>query len=166
MTDEQLYLFDLKGWIVLPALLAQPQIDAVKAHLYAGSMGLSVYPLIGGNLTALHAAMARADAFFAESVVLAATLTADGFNLDMEIGTQAITPKDTSEYLTFLDAWAVALEAAGLELQYDLGGCDDPYKSDFMCAPPAQPCSSLLRTADWAFTPTCLCLTSNSCQPL
>ena len=121
-----------------------------KAHLYAGSMGLSVYPLIGGNLTALHAAMARADAFFAESVVLAATLTADGFNLDLEIGTQAITPKDTSEYLTFLDAWAVALEAAGLELQYDLGGCDDPYKSDFMCAPPAQPCSSLLRTADWA----------------
>ena len=32
---------------------------ATKAHLYAGEMGLSVYPLIGGNLTALHAAMAR-----------------------------------------------------------------------------------------------------------
>jgi hypothetical protein len=32
----------------------------------------------------------------------------------------------------FLNDWAAALAAAGLTLQYDLGGCDDPFKSDFM----------------------------------
>jgi hypothetical protein len=103
-----------------------------KAQLYAGEMGLAVYPLIGGNLSSLHAAMARADAFIAESVSLAVDLVADGWNVDLEIGTQSIKPVDTQRYLSFLDAWAAGLEKEGLELQYDLGGCNDPYSTDFM----------------------------------
>ena len=103
-----------------------------KAQLYAGEMGLAVYPLIVGNLSSLHAAMARADDFIAESVEAAVELVADGFNIDLEIGTQDIQPKDTRDYLAFLDSWATALDTAGLELQYDLGGCNDPFKTDYM----------------------------------
>lgn len=95
--------------------------DVVQsARLYAGEMGLAVYPLIGGNLSSLHAAMARAEDFFAETVETAVELVADGFNLDLEIGTQDIQPKDTREYISFLNAWATALDTAGLELQYIL----------------------------------------------
>jgi hypothetical protein len=103
-----------------------------KSQLYAGEMGLPVYPLIGGNLSSLHAAMARADDFITESVEAAVELVADGYNIDLEIGTQDIQPKDTHDYLAFLNAWATALDAAGLELQYDLGGCNDPFKTDYM----------------------------------
>ena len=53
-----------------------------QAQLFAGTMGLAVYPLIGGNLSSLHAAMGRGDAFFADSIALATTLVADGFNLE------------------------------------------------------------------------------------
>ena len=110
---------------------ADPDI-VQKAHLYAGEMGLAVYPLIGGNLSSLHAAMARADDFIVESVETAVDLVADGYNIDLEIGTQDVTPKDTREYLNFLNSWATALGKAGLELQYDLGGCNDPFKTDYM----------------------------------
>ena len=40
MSDEQLYLFDLKGWLILPGLLHAAQIEEVKAHLYAGGGAL------------------------------------------------------------------------------------------------------------------------------
>ena len=49
-----------------------------------------------------------------------------------EIGTQDIKPKDSSDYLAFLNSWAGALNRSGLVLQYDLGGCNDPYATDFM----------------------------------
>ena len=39
MTDEQKFLFDLKGWLLLPAVLSAKQIEAVKAHLLAGGDG-------------------------------------------------------------------------------------------------------------------------------
>lgn len=32
MTDEQKYLFDLKGWLILPDLLSQEQVAAVREH--------------------------------------------------------------------------------------------------------------------------------------
>ena len=40
MTDDQLYLFDLKGWLILPGLLHAAQIEEIKAHLYAGGGAL------------------------------------------------------------------------------------------------------------------------------
>jgi hypothetical protein len=41
MTDEQKFLFDLKGWLLLPAVLNETEIEAIKAHLYAGGDGFS-----------------------------------------------------------------------------------------------------------------------------
>ena len=32
MSDEQKYLFDLKGWICLPGLLSEDQLEAIRAH--------------------------------------------------------------------------------------------------------------------------------------
>jgi hypothetical protein len=33
MTDEQRYVFDLKGWLVLPGLLGAAELDAVREHV-------------------------------------------------------------------------------------------------------------------------------------
>src|SRR5688572_24256460 len=33
MTDEQKFVFDLKGWLLLPALLEAGQIDAIRDHV-------------------------------------------------------------------------------------------------------------------------------------
>lgn len=41
MTEEQKFLFDVKGWLLLPAVLSDSQIQAVKAHLYAGGDGFT-----------------------------------------------------------------------------------------------------------------------------
>jgi hypothetical protein len=35
MTDEQKFIFDLKGWIAIPAVLTEEEIEAVKAHIVA-----------------------------------------------------------------------------------------------------------------------------------
>ena len=35
MSDEQKYLFDLKGWICLPGLLSGDQLEAIRAHQLA-----------------------------------------------------------------------------------------------------------------------------------
>ena len=35
MSDEQKYLFDLKGWICLPGLLSGDQLEAIRAHQHA-----------------------------------------------------------------------------------------------------------------------------------
>jgi len=35
MTDEQKFHFDLKGWVHLPGVLSEEEIDAGKEHLYA-----------------------------------------------------------------------------------------------------------------------------------
>ena len=32
MSDEQKYLFDLKGWITLPGLLDEQQLEPIRAH--------------------------------------------------------------------------------------------------------------------------------------
>ena len=32
MSDEQKYLFDLKGWIALPGLLDAAQLERIRAH--------------------------------------------------------------------------------------------------------------------------------------
>ena len=34
MTDDQKYIFDLKGWICLPGLLTADQTDAIREHVY------------------------------------------------------------------------------------------------------------------------------------
>ena len=34
MTDEQRFFFDLRGWILLPAVLSQQEIDAARAECY------------------------------------------------------------------------------------------------------------------------------------
>ena len=39
MTEEQKFLFDVKGWLLIPAVLSDAEIQAVKAHLYAGGDG-------------------------------------------------------------------------------------------------------------------------------
>jgi hypothetical protein len=39
MTDEQKFLFDLKGWLLLPAVLSAREVEAVKTHLLAGGDG-------------------------------------------------------------------------------------------------------------------------------
>ena len=41
MTDEQKFLFDVKGWLLLPAVLNADEIQAVKAHLLAGGNGFT-----------------------------------------------------------------------------------------------------------------------------
>jgi len=35
MTDEQKFIFDLKGWIAIPGVLTEDEIDSVKAHVIA-----------------------------------------------------------------------------------------------------------------------------------
>ena len=35
MTDEQRFFFDLRGWMLLPAVLSQREIDAARAECYA-----------------------------------------------------------------------------------------------------------------------------------
>ena len=37
MTPEQKFFFDLRGWILLPAVLSQAEIDEMKAEVYAGA---------------------------------------------------------------------------------------------------------------------------------
>lgn len=39
MTEEQKYIFDMRGWLVLPALISAREADEVKHHLYAGGTG-------------------------------------------------------------------------------------------------------------------------------
>ena len=35
MTDEQRFFFDLRGWMLLPAVLSEREIDAARAECYA-----------------------------------------------------------------------------------------------------------------------------------
>ena len=37
MTDEQRFFFDLRGWILLPQVLTEPEIEAMKAEVYGGA---------------------------------------------------------------------------------------------------------------------------------
>jgi hypothetical protein len=37
MTPEQKFFFDLRGWILLPSVLSEPEIEAAKAEAYAGA---------------------------------------------------------------------------------------------------------------------------------
>lgn len=37
MTDEQKFFFDMRGWILLPAVLTDVEIEAMKAEAYAGA---------------------------------------------------------------------------------------------------------------------------------
>jgi len=39
MTEEQKYIFDVKGWLMLPEVLSPTEAKAVKKHLYAGGSG-------------------------------------------------------------------------------------------------------------------------------
>ena len=39
MTDEQKFFFDLKGWLLLPAVLSEAECEAVRKHLYSGGNG-------------------------------------------------------------------------------------------------------------------------------
>lgn len=41
MTDEQKFLFDVRGWLLIPGVLGGAQIEAIKAHLYAGGNGFT-----------------------------------------------------------------------------------------------------------------------------
>jgi hypothetical protein len=41
MTEEQRFLFDVRGWLLLPGVLAEAEIAAIKAHLYAGGNGFT-----------------------------------------------------------------------------------------------------------------------------
>jgi hypothetical protein len=44
MTDEQKFFFDLQGWIVLPAVLADADLEQMKAECYAGTDPLEERP--------------------------------------------------------------------------------------------------------------------------
>jgi hypothetical protein len=41
MTDEQKFFFDLRGYLLLPAVLPPAQIEAIREHLYAGGDGFT-----------------------------------------------------------------------------------------------------------------------------
>jgi len=41
MTEEQKFFFDLKGWLLVPGVLSDAEIKAVKAHLYDGGSGFT-----------------------------------------------------------------------------------------------------------------------------
>ena len=61
MTDEQRFFFDLRGWILLPAVLSEAEIAPLKAQCYAGiahgysgpMQELLDHPAITGILTEL-----------------------------------------------------------------------------------------------------------------
>ena len=37
MTDEQKFFFDLRGWILIPSVLSESEIEETKAEVYAGA---------------------------------------------------------------------------------------------------------------------------------
>ena len=37
MTDEQKIFFDLRGWLLLPSILSDDDIEEMKAEVYAGA---------------------------------------------------------------------------------------------------------------------------------
>ena len=37
MTPEQKFFFDLRGWILLPSILSEAEIEEMKAEVYAGA---------------------------------------------------------------------------------------------------------------------------------
>ncbi|MDD9973016.1 MAG: hypothetical protein OXU27_03370, partial [Candidatus Poribacteria bacterium] len=37
MTPEQKFFFDLRGWILLPSVLSEPEIEEMKAEVYDGA---------------------------------------------------------------------------------------------------------------------------------
>ncbi|MEE2830829.1 MAG: phytanoyl-CoA dioxygenase family protein [Candidatus Latescibacterota bacterium] len=37
MTDEQRFFFDLRGWILLPSILSEAEVDTLKGEVYAGA---------------------------------------------------------------------------------------------------------------------------------
>lgn len=39
MSEEQQFFFDLKGWLLLPAVLSEEECEAVRKHLYTGGNG-------------------------------------------------------------------------------------------------------------------------------
>jgi hypothetical protein len=41
MTEEQKFLFDVRGWLLIPAVLSQGEIESIKEHLYAGGNGFT-----------------------------------------------------------------------------------------------------------------------------
>jgi hypothetical protein len=41
MTDEQRFLFDVRGWLLLPSVLTETETEAIKAHLKAGGNGFT-----------------------------------------------------------------------------------------------------------------------------
>ncbi len=61
MTEEQKFFFDLRGWILLPAVLSQADIDEMKKEVYDGAKNsyegslqkLLDHPAIVGILTEL-----------------------------------------------------------------------------------------------------------------
>jgi hypothetical protein len=59
MTEEQKFFFDLRGWILLPAVLTPAETEAMKAEVYAGAkqsyegalQNLLDHPAIAGILS-------------------------------------------------------------------------------------------------------------------
>ena len=59
MTDEQKFFFDLRGWILLPSVLSDAEIETMKAECYAGArkgyegalQELLDHPAVAGILT-------------------------------------------------------------------------------------------------------------------
>lgn len=59
MTEEQKFFFDLRGWILLPSVLNEAEIEAMKAEVYAGAekafegnlQNLIDHPAVVGILT-------------------------------------------------------------------------------------------------------------------
>ena len=37
MTPEQKFFFDLRGWILIPSVLSEPEIEEMKAEVYEGA---------------------------------------------------------------------------------------------------------------------------------
>jgi len=41
MTEEQKFFFDLKGWILIPGVLSEAEIEPIKQHVYDGGTGFT-----------------------------------------------------------------------------------------------------------------------------
>jgi hypothetical protein len=41
MTEEQRFLFDVRGWLLVPAVLAAAEIEPIKQHIYNGGDGFT-----------------------------------------------------------------------------------------------------------------------------
>ena len=97
-------------------------------------LGFNVWPMLSGDITNLRDLMSSEEIIFGDSIELAKRHGWTGYNLDFELNintTDGCNSDDAAMYKGWLDDWSLALQAVGLGLTIDVGGCNDPFPVDF-----------------------------------